>query len=324
MHHYFCRQLQLLRPICALLMILVLTGWFGPVQAQENPTPDLATYEVWVRAALAAAQRNDRIGLEREAAPPLINARAVLVGNDMSVPVDNSWLAVALDEPEPDLVQIANRLQAALDALARPSHTLPTQAHEQLDTLLRQPPFAQEERQETLFDQFVNWLLRQLEQFFGEGNDATSGLPGQIMLLFMGVLIAGVVIYLLLGLRRTMVSEAQVRDTDDPEARLTANTALQQASELARGGDYRTAVRYLYLSSLLWLDERDMLRYERNLTNYEYLDRLHEQPELRTCLMPIVETFDRVWYGLDPLDADGFARYRQQVEALRRIRPSRS
>ena len=99
---------------------------------------------------------------------------------------------------------------------------------------------------------------------------------------------------------------------DDPAAGLTARTALDQAGEIARGGDYRTAMRYLYISALLWLDERNLLRYDRALTNREYLEHLRDNAALRERLRPVVETFDRVWYGHLPLDADSFAAYRAQ------------
>jgi len=36
-------------------------------------------------------------------------------------------------------------------------------------------------------------------------------------------------------------------------------------------------------------------------------------------MAPIVETFDRVWYGHLPIDAESFAAYQRQVEALRRV-----
>jgi hypothetical protein len=77
-------------------------------------------------------------------------------------------------------------------------------------------------------------------------------------------------------------------------------------------------VRYLYLSALLWLDERDHLRYDRALTNREYLERVRNNPALRTRLAPVIETFDRVWYGHAALDAQAFAAYQEQIEALRK------
>lgn len=151
--------------------------------------------------------------------------------------------------------------------------------------------------------------------------DPVTGQAMNWMIAGIGLLLLlGMLIYLLRGLRGSWTREAQINDADDPEAHLTANTALQQATILARGGDYRTAVRYLYLSSLLWLDERGMLRYDRTLTNREYLERLSDNAELRLWLVPIVDTFDRVWYGHMALDADSFAAYQQQVDGLRKLR----
>jgi hypothetical protein len=118
------------------------------------------------------------------------------------------------------------------------------------------------------------------------------------------------------GLRRALAPAARLRD-DDPEAGMSAGAAAQHASDMARAGDYRRAARMLYLSSLLWLDEHGRLRYDRALTNREYLDRLGDDPTLRERLRPVVETFDRVWYGHTPLDAAGFAAYEGQVAALR-------
>jgi hypothetical protein len=42
-----------------------------------------------------------------------------------------------------------------------------------------------------------------------------------------------------------------------------------------------------------------------------------DNPALRARLGPIIETFDRVWYGYAPIDEAAFAAYRRQVEELR-------
>jgi hypothetical protein len=106
---------------------------------------------------------------------------------------------------------------------------------------------------------------------------------------------------------------------DDPEEGLGAGEAARQAGDIAREGDYRRAARLLYLSALLWLDESGRLPYQRALTNREHLDRLAGSPALREAMRPVVETFDRVWYGETPLDAAGFAIYEQQVKTLREL-----
>ncbi len=309
------------------LLLLLLCGWVVgmlplPASAQTS-TSDLATYEQWLREARIAAQRNDRLGLEQVAAH-LVATTAVMLPDETTVPVNNQWLREALDVAEPDLQSIDMRLGALLDALAQPDLTAPDDARQQLRTILSRPPFATAEAGESgLIASFFEWVLRMLARLF---DPVTVGAnTGQaitwIFACLGGVLIIGVLVYLLRGMQFSLTREAQVaNETDDPEANLTANTARQQAVTLARGGDYRTAVRYLYISSLLWLDEHRLLRYDRALTNREYLELLRDNAELRADLSAIIDTFDRVWYGHASLDDEGFTTYRQQVDSLRRSR----
>jgi hypothetical protein len=301
--------------------VLFVSLWFFQPRyagAQSQP-PDLPTYTGWVREAFAAAQRGDRLGLE-DVAARLTGATSVRLAAGTSVSVDNNWLRVALKAEQPDLPAIAARLGAILDALAQPPSSAPADARDRLKALLDQPPFKRAEPSTPSWaSSLLDWLGRLLERMLRPLGRIAPG-TGNTVAWIIGIvglaLLLAVIAYLLRGLRRGMVADAQIHD--DPEANLTARTALDQASGLARGGDYRTAVRYLYLSALLWLDERDVLRYDRALTNREYLDRVRTNPALRARMAPIVETFDRVWYGHAPIDADTFAAYQRQIEELRR------
>src|SRR5438105_3325024 len=116
------------------------------------------------------------------------------------------------------------------------------------------------------------------------------------------------------GEQVTIHNEPLVRQI---RAQAVAGTA--SAQQLAGMGDYRTAMRQLYLSTLLWLDEHAYLRYDRSLTNREYLRALAKAPALRDALQPVVEAFDRVWYGFAPISAPEFERYRNQVDAIRNL-----
>jgi len=131
------------------------------------------------------------------------------------------------------------------------------------------------------------------------------------------VLLLVVVIYLAINVRRGIVRDARIATKGDDYVP-TASEVFDQASVLAHNGDYRAAVRSLYLSALLWLDEQDLLRYDRALTNREHLERAQRNPDLLLRLKPVIETFDQVWYGHAPVDAALFAAYRQQIETLRR------
>ncbi|GAB4192208.1 MAG: DUF4129 domain-containing protein [Roseiflexaceae bacterium] len=307
------------RWLLALLALLALLWAPGAALAQTQE-PDLPTYEGWVREAFAAAQRSDRLGLE-DAAERLVATQRVRLGADTTVSVDNRWLRDELALTDPDLLLVSERLGALIDALAQPGSSAPGDAQERLKQILNNPPFGRPaESGPNWLSEFFDWLGRVIERLFeplGRVPPGTGNVVAWIIAIIGGLLVAGVVIYLVLGVRRNMVSEVRA-DAEDPEANLTARTALDQAGDMAREGDYRTAVRYLYLSALLWLDERGMLRYDRALTNREYLEQVRDNPDLRARLAPIVETFDRVWYGHTPLDAGSFAAYRAQVEALRK------
>lgn len=310
---------------CQRMLIIVCLCCFVPTIAThaQEPPPDLDTYTTWVREAFAAAQRNDRLGLE-QVAERLITTEQVQLPDGSSIAVENGWLREALADTEPDLPATAERLGAIIDALAQPESVVPDDALDRLQNVFEQAPFRENEINDAGWDWlgvFFDWLGRLLDGLFAPITESVpAGSFDVVAWIIAGIgllLLIGVITYILLGLRRSIVRDAEIPE-DDPEAHLTAKTAFEQASDIARGGDYRTAVRYTYLSALLWLDERELLRYDRALTNREYLERVRDNPNLRTHLTPVVETFDRVWYGHAALDDVAFAAYRAQVEALRK------
>jgi hypothetical protein len=291
-----------------------------PTAAQTVP-PDPQTYTGWVREALAAARRGDRIGLE-ESGGRLADVTHVQLADGTSIPVDNSWLRAELDHEPPDSALIAERLGSLADALAQPPGAAPEDALERLRAILSRPPYARPEPSpppQWLID-LGNWLGRMIEALLRPLAPALPGTVNSVAWIIAGIgiiLLLGVIIYLINGLRRGVVSEAP-KANDDPEANLTAREAIDQAGSLARDGDYRTAVRFLYLAALLRLDERGLLHYDRALTNREYIERVRDNPALRETLTGIVETFDRVWYGHMSIDQAAFERYRTSVERVGR------
>ncbi|WP_026370168.1 DUF4129 domain-containing protein [Kallotenue papyrolyticum] len=302
-----------------------------PVAAQQPPaSPE--EYERLVRQAYAAASRADRIGLD-DVATQLVAIREVHLADGSRVPVDNTWLQKALASEPPDLRMISARLGAILDALGQPTVSPPPDALARLDQILAQPPFADREAPsfwtrfwnavgQALLDA-IEWLLRRVP-VPTPGRSAGSVPWSRIsplgaLLLALGLLLVlALVIYAVRSVRRTLVRDAHLRaQAAADQERLGAETALDRAQALAQQGDYRSAVRYLYLSALLWLDERKRLRYDRSLTNREVLEQARNDPALYQRLRPVVHTFERVWYGLRPLDSASYRAYQQQVQALR-------
>jgi len=141
-------------------------------------------------------------------------------------------------------------------------------------------------------------------------------------LVLVGIALAIVVLVLVflargLQLRRAQILPAE-QMVDDPT---TSEGAKERAAESEGTRDYREAIRYLYLACLIRLDERGLLRYDRTLTNREYLRVVSNNPDLLDELRPIVYTFDRAWYGFVSIDENGYEEFREHVEALDRLTP---
>ncbi|MFO7537418.1 MAG: DUF4129 domain-containing protein [Chloroflexota bacterium] len=104
---------------------------------------------------------------------------------------------------------------------------------------------------------------------------------------------------------------AKKSDKPDPTA------VLHEGQKSLQQGDPRRAVRQLFLATLLLLEERGEVPPDRALTNYELLQAVVERPQLTTLLAPIVETFERVWYGFETLATPEYERLVAHVEQIR-------
>jgi hypothetical protein len=120
----------------------------------------------------------------------------------------------------------------------------------------------------------------------------------------------------------------RVKVKDEPEARevlgeeiaddATAADLLAGASELARKGEYRSAIRRAYIAALVELEQRGKLRLHRSKTNRDYLNALSAEPRVFPKFSSMTGTFEHVWYGQAQADQDKFndfvAQYRETTK----------
>ncbi len=132
------------------------------------------------------------------------------------------------------------------------------------------------------------------------------------------LLVAGIAWFALRGLRTTMGPgvtgpPAEERAGGTPPQRMRAD-----AVHMARSGDYRAAVRTLYAALLLHWDEIGKLRFDRALTNREVLAQARQGDggaARAAMLEPLVDRFDRYWYGAARCGADDYAVFAALVDA---------
>ena len=86
--------------------------------------------------------------------------------------------------------------------------------------------------------------------------------------------------------------------TNDPEAQLR---------NAIKNGNYRMAIRYLYLQTLSRLAERKFIEINTNKTNYEYVNEVRKH-KFANEFASLTLKYEYVWYGEYPVDEKLFGQ----------------
>jgi Domain of unknown function (DUF4129) len=265
-------------------------------------------------------------------------------GRQMSV--DNTWLYLLLDsyaaEKDPQqriarLNEAAGRLRALDDHLRRAEAAASgelSDSRDRIREILSRPAYQPE--QETPVGAFVKKVWRKVRGFVGEifsaltrllerlfGASATAGWISNVVLIL--VLVAALIVAALLArrLRRRQTKRRKTRLVlgEEIAADCTSRELAEAGLAAARAGDFRTAVRKLYVSLLYELGERNLIELEDSATNHEYLRKASRFTALAGPMRYLTDRFDYVWYGMFPSSEDDFAAYLARYEeAMERAR----
>ena len=142
---------------------------------------------------------------------------------------------------------------------------------------------------------------------------------GEYILFPLGVIVLVIaVIFFIRQIRMNLIREAK----EDEVAKITLDhvetekVALAHAETAVASNDFRSAIRYLYLSAVLHLQEQGILPYDKSLTNREYLQQSQVNNILQTKLGSAVMVFDEVWYGHKPCGSDTVTNYRKLLQQI--------
>jgi hypothetical protein len=277
--------------------------------------------------ALADLPESEQAEARTSLVEQLDELTAVSLPDGRIIPVSQEHLQQMLADSSSDPALIAGVLRQYLANRAQwPPPLVDELDRETLQAILSRPEFQYELRDPTwwerIWERVQLWFWEQVSRLAPSAN-VNDWLMG-VILAISGLVIALALFYVLRRLRADFAAEARLDLNDDPHlADITADLALQRAQESSNLGDYRQAVRYLYLSTLLLLEERDLLRYDRTLTNREYLSRLAHRPDLAAILRDVVDVFDRVWYGYQPLSEGEYGRFADRVQTLKQQKGER-
>ena len=214
-----------------------------------------------------------------QAATPLLVALVVLL----------AWGAVSADTGGP--------------AEQRPSRE---QVHNQLDEILAQPRYRQEEdvTVDPVWARPLETILRILARLFSRFTTASNALFASSPVVFWAIV--GVLVIALLGIIAHIiwVVTRGLKDGSRPRgetATVLPRQSPAQLAEMAAGaaaaGDFNRAIVFLYLAAVTHLDRQGLIVYNRSDTNSQILRRLSGARELAELMAPLAVTVDAISYS---------------------------
>ena len=256
------------------------------------------------------------------------------------VTIDNSWLHVLLDsfaaETDPQrrngiLSEVSGRLRA-LDEQLRSAETAASgeteSSRDKIREILSRPAYQPE--QETAIGSFVKRVFRKARGLIGEvyssltrllerlfGVSAQSAWFSNVVLI--AVLAAATIAAVAMIRRRRRTPAKRKKKTrtvlgEEIAADSTSSELAEAGLAAARAGDFRTAVRKLYVALLYELAERNLIELDDGATNHEYLRKVSRFAALASPMTFLTDRFDYVWYGMFPSTEEDFAAYLSKYE----------
>ncbi len=304
---------------CLYLVILLLALFTATPHVLHAQTPNIEGVIARLEEAANALDIGDHTRAETLLAG--LETATLPDGNIIEL-ANRGWDSLLAEPPAvaaASLREFAQRLRDPLTAL-------PLDSRATLENVLARREFqdAQPTIWELLYLQFLRFM-EWLADILGLGDVRDQDVRALLDCIIgtAGVIVVGAVLaFLIRMLRRNLAREDDVLPLGG-NIPAHATEAQSRAVDAATSGNFREAMRLLYIAALLHLDEVGLLRFDRTLTNREVLASVSHSTVLYTTLSPVVTQFDRVWYGYAPFGETDFEQMRHQIDALRTMKGQR-
>jgi hypothetical protein len=251
---------------------------------------------------------------------------AALLGQGLSLAQDTA----SLEQSAPDARTASAR---AKDILSRPefAEAPPPPDKTKDEDASQEPP--------GWWQRFTDWLGELLKKLFERDRDAPAprtqvftGASGAGAANLLVVIVIGLVLAVLVAVLLRALGQRQQDESAQLEVSTLDSAALSQdpmsalsrppegwahlADELAARGEYREAVRSLYLALLSRLHREGAILYDSTLSNWDYLRQFKGRREWLPPFRELTRRFDFAWYGNLPVGADGYRDFRALTAPL--------
>lgn len=194
----------------------------------------------------------------------------------------------------------------------------------------------EEEDPNGFWARFEKWWREFLEKLLKEERETNinppSGIGGGagaanlIAVMLIAAVVVLVIVLLVLAFRGKSEErqDAEVESAALDPAKVDPQSALSRppegwaslADELAAAGNYRDAVRSLYLALLSRLHRLGAIDYDPTLSNWDYLRQFRGHGEWKPAFRQLTLRFDFAWYGQEAVTRDGYLGFRALVEPM--------
>jgi hypothetical protein len=255
--------------------------------------------------------------------------------------IDNQWLHDAIEkvlkdvkgDPEQrhsllvDLSDGIDYLSDRVNAGMKDTTGTDPEIRARLDRILARPDYSSPELQESSARKSVRkikeFLARLFTKLFGRRSAGAAQAPaGSSGSVFRVIIILATIAALLYGIfillrhfpkwkRKKEEDEEEVREVLGEQIATNATPAdlLSDATEYARKGEYRLAIRRAYIAALFELEQRGKLHLNRARTNRDYLSALRSDGGAYPPFSAMTGKFEHVWYGQQKATEEEFNQF---------------
>ena len=164
------------------------------------------------------------------------------------------------------------------------------------------------------WDRFLEWLGRLLDKIFSGGGKAAGSDWVDVLIKVIAFILIGIAIYFIVRaiLNKESLwifsrSRKKIAVKDAEAENIHEMDFSQLIESTSASGNYRLAVRYYYLWLLKKLSLREIINWNWDKTNTDYLYEIKDN-SLRKEFEYLSYVYDHSWYGDFPVDEKAFAK----------------
>lgn len=156
------------------------------------------------------------------------------------------------------------------------------------------------------------WSSLHIPLFQTNSDSHAIGDVMQFLLIVFGVLCGVVILFILAGRMSHITNARKIAMTGT----LSSDLPLDQlgwknfAQQLMQKQNYKDAIRAVYMSTLYLLDEKGIMKFAQNKTNYEYFYALGTRGSIKHSLQQpfrsLVDRVESVWFGFASCDKSDY------------------